>query len=52
MTLNHFNPEQLECIEVEISLHQQMLHPNIAQLYEVVRTANKIYMVMEYCPGG
>lgn len=52
MTISHFNSEQMEFIELEIRLQQCIAHPNIAQLFEVVKTPNKIYMVMEYCPGG
>ncbi|KAI8929294.1 kinase-like domain-containing protein [Entophlyctis helioformis] len=29
-----------------------MRHPNIAQLYEVLCTESRIYMVMEFCNGG
>ncbi|KAH6596981.1 hypothetical protein BASA50_004739 [Batrachochytrium salamandrivorans] len=36
----------------EIETWRQMRHPNIAQLYEVLCTESKIYMVMEYCNGG
>ena len=36
----------------EISTWRNLHHPNIAQLYEVVMSENKIYMVMEYVGGG
>nr|KAJ3422691.1 hypothetical protein HK105_006929 [Polyrhizophydium stewartii] len=36
----------------EIETWRQMRHPNIAQLYEVLCTESRIYMVMEYCSGG
>eukprot|EP00842_Homolaphlyctis_polyrhiza_P006498 jgi/Hompol1/684/HPOL_000805-RA len=36
----------------EIETWRQMRHPNIAQLYEVLCSESKIYMVMEYCDGG
>eukprot|EP01105_Mastigella_eilhardi_P015320 TRINITY_DN3499_c0_g1_i4.p1 TRINITY_DN3499_c0_g1~~TRINITY_DN3499_c0_g1_i4.p1 ORF type:complete len:207 (-),score=49.43 TRINITY_DN3499_c0_g1_i4:504-1124(-) len=37
----------LEC-EILQSLH----HPNIVQLQEVVKSADQVYMVMEYAAGG
>jgi serine/threonine protein kinase len=39
-------------IELEIDIQRQLLHQNIAQIYEVVKTENKIYVFMEYCPNG
>ncbi|KAI8809356.1 kinase-like domain-containing protein, partial [Cladochytrium replicatum] len=36
----------------EIETWRHLHHPNIAQLYEVITTENKIYMVMEFCHGG
>ncbi|KAI9357615.1 kinase-like domain-containing protein [Zopfochytrium polystomum] len=36
----------------EIETWRYLHHPNIAQLYEVLTTESKIYMVTEYCPGG
>ncbi|KAJ3278136.1 hypothetical protein HK104_002612 [Borealophlyctis nickersoniae] len=36
----------------EIETWRHLHHPNIAQLYEVLTTESKIYMVMEHCAGG
>ena len=36
----------------EIETWRQLRHPNIAQLYEVITSETKIYMVQEYCGGG
>jgi serine/threonine protein kinase len=29
-----------------------MMHENIAQIYEVIKKGNKIYILMEYCKNG
>lgn len=29
-----------------------MMHENIAQIYEVIRKDNKVYIFMEYCKNG
>nr|XP_054773723.1 maternal embryonic leucine zipper kinase-like [Lytechinus pictus] len=31
---------------------KELVHQHICTLYEVVETKNKIFMVIEYCPGG
>ncbi|KXS10487.1 Pkinase-domain-containing protein, partial [Gonapodya prolifera JEL478] len=36
----------------EIDGWRALRHPNIAQLYEVLTTESKIYMVTEFVPGG
>jgi serine/threonine protein kinase len=36
----------------QIETWRQLHHPNIAQLYEVLSSESKIYMVTEYCNGG
>lgn len=36
----------------EIETWRQLKHRHIAQLYEVLTSETKIFMVMEYCHGG
>jgi serine/threonine protein kinase len=36
----------------EIETWRRMQHPNIVQLFEILTTETKIYMVMEYVEGG
>lgn len=39
-------------LESEIEIHRSLDHPNIVKLYEVIKTAQHYYLVMEYCPHG
>ncbi|EGW33155.1 uncharacterized protein SPAPADRAFT_150860 [Spathaspora passalidarum NRRL Y-27907] len=36
----------------EIYYHKQLKHKNIVSLYEVIKTENHLWIVMEYCEGG
>lgn len=36
----------------EIETWRHLMHPNIVQLYEVLTSETKIFLVMEYCNGG
>lgn len=36
----------------EIYYHKQLKHRNIVSLYEVIKTENHIWLVLEYCAGG
>uniref|UniRef100_A0A4X1VNP5 Maternal embryonic leucine zipper kinase n=2 Tax=Sus scrofa TaxID=9823 RepID=A0A4X1VNP5_PIG len=39
-------------VKTEIDALKNLKHQHICQLYHVIETANKIFMVLEYCPGG
>lgn len=39
-------------VKTEIDALKNLRHQHICQLYHVLETANKIFMVLEYCPGG
>ncbi|KAM5331004.1 maternal embryonic leucine zipper kinase isoform 1-T4 [Glossophaga mutica] len=39
-------------IKTEIDALKNLRHQHICQLYHVLETANKIFIVLEYCPGG
>ncbi|XP_074056534.1 maternal embryonic leucine zipper kinase isoform X5 [Macrotis lagotis] len=39
-------------VKTEIDAMKNLSHQHICRLYHVLETENKIFMVMEYCPGG
>ncbi|XP_058379566.1 maternal embryonic leucine zipper kinase isoform X3 [Diceros bicornis minor] len=39
-------------VKTEIDALKNLRHQHICQLYHVLETADKIFMVLEYCPGG
>ena len=39
-------------LEREIEIHRNLMHQNIAQLYEVHEENDKMYIFMEFCFGG
>uniref|UniRef100_A0A5F8G9F6 non-specific serine/threonine protein kinase n=1 Tax=Monodelphis domestica TaxID=13616 RepID=A0A5F8G9F6_MONDO len=39
-------------VKTEIDAMKNLSHQHICRLYHVLETDNKIFMVMEYCPGG
>nr|GMC81834.1 CBL-interacting protein kinase 2-like [Ipomoea batatas] len=47
-----FKVGMMEQIKREISVMRMVRHPNIVQLYEVMASKTKIYIVMEYAKGG
>ncbi|XP_050724800.1 maternal embryonic leucine zipper kinase-like [Eriocheir sinensis] len=44
--------EDLPRIYLEIEAMKQLSHQHICKLYQVIETDSKIFMVLEYCPGG
>ena len=46
------DPDNLKRVEREIQILKLVKHKNIIQLYEVMETPQKIYLVMELCEGG
>lgn len=46
------NPSRLPKIYREISILQQLSHPNIVRLHEMVETDRHIGIIMEYASGG
>uniref|UniRef100_A0A674DQL7 non-specific serine/threonine protein kinase n=1 Tax=Salmo trutta TaxID=8032 RepID=A0A674DQL7_SALTR len=44
--------EDLPRVKVEIEAMKSLSHQHVCRLYHVIETNTKIYMVLEYCPGG
>ncbi|KFV09116.1 PREDICTED: maternal embryonic leucine zipper kinase [Pterocles gutturalis] len=44
--------DDLPRVKVEIGAMKNLSHQHICQLYHVIETSKKIFMVLEYCPGG
>uniref|UniRef100_A0A673LL06 Maternal embryonic leucine zipper kinase n=1 Tax=Sinocyclocheilus rhinocerous TaxID=307959 RepID=A0A673LL06_9TELE len=39
-------------VKIEIEAMKNLSHQHVCRLYHVIETSSKIYMVLEYCPGG
>ncbi|KAL2294125.1 hypothetical protein Nmel_007847 [Mimus melanotis] len=44
--------DDLPRVKLEIDAMKDLSHQHICRLYHVVETPKKIFMVLEYCPGG
>ncbi|XP_066516024.1 maternal embryonic leucine zipper kinase [Hoplias malabaricus] len=44
--------DDLPRVKTEIEAMKNLSHQNVCRLYHVIETSSKIYMVLEYCPGG
>ncbi|XP_071385752.1 maternal embryonic leucine zipper kinase [Centroberyx affinis] len=44
--------DDLPRVKVEIEAMKNLSHQHVCRLYQVIETSTKIYMVLEYCPGG
>ncbi|XP_062864724.1 maternal embryonic leucine zipper kinase isoform X2 [Trichomycterus rosablanca] len=44
--------DDLPRVKTEIEAMKNLSHQHVCRLYHVIETASKIYMVLEYCPGG
>nr|XP_006008236.2 PREDICTED: maternal embryonic leucine zipper kinase [Latimeria chalumnae] len=44
--------DDLPRVKTEIEAMKNLSHQHICQLYHVIETSTKIFMVLEYCPGG
>ncbi|KAH7956183.1 maternal embryonic leucine zipper kinase [Rhipicephalus sanguineus] len=42
----------LRRVNLEIAALKDFAHQNICRLYQVIETSYRIYLVLEYCPGG
>ncbi|XDV14894.1 hypothetical protein PO909_015065 [Leuciscus waleckii] len=44
--------DDLPRVKIEIEAMKNLSHQQVCRLYHVIETSSKIYMVLEYCPGG
>ncbi|XP_066576677.1 maternal embryonic leucine zipper kinase isoform X2 [Amia ocellicauda] len=44
--------DDLPRVKTEIEAMKNLSHQHICRLYHVIETSKKIFMVLEYCPGG
>ncbi|OWK59631.1 Maternal embryonic leucine zipper kinase [Lonchura striata] len=44
--------DDLPRVKLEIDAMKNLSHQHICRLYHVIETPKKIFMVLEYCPGG
>uniref|UniRef100_A0A4X2PZP7 Maternal embryonic leucine zipper kinase n=1 Tax=Xenopus tropicalis TaxID=8364 RepID=A0A4X2PZP7_XENTR len=44
--------DDLPRVKTEIDAMKNLSHQHVCRLYHVIETPNKIFMVLEYCPGG
>lgn len=44
--------DDLPRIRLEIEAMKALSHQNVCKLYQVIETEAKIFMILEYCPGG
>ena len=42
----------LELVKGEIAIMQELKHPHVVQLHDVVDTAESLHLVIDYVPGG
>lgn len=47
-----FSPEDRSRAQREIAIHQSLNHPNIVRLYDTFEDNDRLYMAIEYVPGG
>ena len=42
----------IERVQREIHILRKVRHPNVIQLYEIIETQTRLYLIMEHCPNG
>lgn len=49
---DNLNRKLQESLESEIAILKRANHPNIIRLLEIVKSPDKIFLILEYCAGG
>ena len=52
--LQQFSSSALDKVRREIEIHQELVHPNVVRLREVLNDEadDKLYLVLDVCEGG
>lgn len=45
-------PKRMERFEDEIRIQQQLRHPNVVRIYDLLKDTQNYYIIMEFCQGG
>ena len=46
------NDKLIELLQTEIAIMEEIDHPNIMHLYELMESSNNYYLVLQYCNNG
>jgi len=45
------DPTKMQNVEREIKILSKLRHPNVIRLYQVLESAEKLHLIMEYLPN-
>lgn len=52
MEVANISQKELACIEKEVIIHNMVKSENCVKLYNSIKTASNLYMMMDYCNGN
>ena len=51
MEFLNIKPSEMKCIEKEVEIHTLVKSDHCIRLYQSIKTASNLYMMMDYCNG-